>query len=411
MKAWTLGIFFLAITLCLGCGQATPGGDTSDAFTPVDYHFDGKIVLDSPSLTAGIPGSGPLTEEQIRKWLENPEVHRALDFTLPLGLRDAAHLIWIPEKSQLTRAKIELGRQLFFDTRLAENGFFSCGACHMPEQSYSAYMVMPEIGRNPPVSFNRILSKQQFWDGRAESLEEQIKGPISNPFEMNTSPEKCMARLNSIEGYRQQFDVIFGRLDMETMGIAIASFQRALVTGLAPWDYHRLLKKYDQQQLDSLSPAEQQSIKQLRVEATSHPMSESALRGESLFFDARIGCGRCHSGPNLTDELYHNVGIGMDQDNPDLGRFEFTGNDADIGAFKTPTLRNIANTVPYMHDGQLETLRKVVDWFDQGGFAHSDLDATMRPLNLTREEKRDLVAFMKSLSSPLPPVEKARLPQ
>jgi len=235
MKAWTTGTVFLFMALCWGCDQVTPGRDTPSGTGPLaEYRFGGKIVLGSPSLTAGLPGSGPLTRDQIRNWLEDPEVHRVLDFVLPLGLRDAADLVRIPSENPLTRAKIELGRQLFFDTRLSEYSDFACATCHIPEQHYSASTVMPESDRNPSVCFNRLFSERQFWDGRAKSLEDQPESPISNIFEMNTTPEKCVVRLQSIEGYQLQFDAIFGRLDMEAVGFALACFQRALVTGPAP---------------------------------------------------------------------------------------------------------------------------------------------------------------------------------
>ena len=410
MKASPLGIFFLTLVLSWGCGQFFSGENSADTVPPVEYRFEGKVVLGSPSLTAGIAGSGPLTSEQIRVWLEDPEVHRPLDFVLPLGLRDAEHLVWMPQENPLTRAKIELGRQLFFDKRLSGLGTFACVTCHLPRQNYSAYMVMPEVGRNPPVCFNRILSKKQFWDGHAEALEDQINGPITNKFEMNSTPEKSISNLQAIEGYRQQFDALFGRIDMETIGFALASFQRSLVTGPAPWDYHRLLKAYDAEKIDSLSQDERQQVEQLRVGAKADPMSEAAIRGETLFFGKRTQCAWCHAGPNFTDEQFHNVGVGMEHDEPDLGRYSFTGEDADVGAFKTPTLRNIKNTPPYMHDGRFNTLSKVVDWFDQGGGLNKHLDPTLRPLNLSHDEKSDLVAFLKSLSCPLPPVETSRLP-
>ncbi|MEO2047554.1 MAG: cytochrome c peroxidase [Pirellulales bacterium] len=410
MKTWTVAAFLSTMSLCLGCWHVSPGDDPPGDQAPAEYYFEGKIILGSPSLTAGIPGSGPLTIDQICQWLEDPKVHQALDFTLPLGLRDAATLIWMPPDNQLTRAKIELGRQIFFDAQLSNHNR-ACALCHRPEQDYSAYMVMPRVGRNPPVCFNRIFSEHQFWDGRANSLEDQVSDPISNPFEMGTPPEEFVANLKSIEGYQLQFDAIFGRTDMETVGFALASFQRALVTGPAPWDYHRLLTKFDQQKPESLSPQEKQLLEQLRAGALAYPMSESALRGEGLFFSERTKCHWCHSGPNLTDEMYHNIGVGMDLFEPDLGRFEFTKNEEDLGAFKTPTLRNIANTPPYMHDGKFGSLIKVIDWFNQGGVDHAHLDAKIQPLDLAIEDRRDLIAFLNALSGPLPPVESARLPQ
>lgn len=410
MKAWTIVTVFLAMALCSGCQPVSPESNSPKAQPAAEYHSGGKIVLGAPVLTAGIPGNGPLTIEQIRGWLEDPDVHRELDFTLPWALRDAISLIWMPPENPLTRAKIELGRQLFFDVRLTKLRF-ACASCHIPEQDYSAYMVMPDIGRNPPVCFNRIFSERQLWDGRVKSLEEQPGNPISNPFEMGTTTEEYLARIQSIQGYQLQFDTIFGRTDMAAVGFALACFQRALVTGPAPWDYHRLLAEFDQAKLDSLAPEDHQRIEKLRAKAMDNPMSESAIRGEAIFFSDRARCSWCHSGPNFTDEEYHNVGIGMDQEEPDLGRFEFTENDEDIGAFKTPTLRNIANTPPYMHNGQFGRLEKVIDWFNRGGFVHTHLDSNIRPLKLTRDEKRDLMAFLESLSGLLPQVEKDRLPQ
>jgi cytochrome c peroxidase len=184
-----------------------------------------------------------------------------------------------------------------------------------------------------------------------------------------------------------------------------------LVTGPSPWDYRRLLAQYEKKDPEALSTQVRQIVETLRRGAREHPMSEAAIRGEELFFSERTRCGACHSGPNLTDELYHNVGAGMELPNPDLGRYMITGREEDRGAFKTPTLRNVARTSPYMHNGQLGTLREVVDWFDRGGYKHPTLDAAIRPLQLTRDEKRDLISFLEALTGELPPVETGRLPE
>jgi cytochrome c peroxidase len=372
---------------------------------------DGKLVLGSPSLTAGIPGDGPLTIEEIRRWLSQEGIHEPLDLALPVGLADAVSFVSIHAENPLTRAKIELGRQLFFDRRLSKYGTMACASCHVPEQDFSAHGVMPESRLNPPVCFNRLFSTRQSWNGRDQSLEHQIAGPIANPHEMGMTTEDCANRLKSIDGYRIQFHAIFGRLDFESVGAALASFQRALITGPSPWDYRRLLARYENRHPDSFSAAERELVRTLREGAHAHPMSAAAIRGESLFFSERTGCESCHGGPNLTDEAYHNIGAGMEAYNADLGRFEITQRDEDRGAFKTPTLRNVARTSPYMHNGQFDTLREVVDWFDGGGFVHANLDPRIRPLNLTRDEKRDLIAFLESLTGPLPPVEVARLPE
>ena len=404
-------VSILAILLsALGCDQSAPAS-SSTGKEPMSEWRNGRIVLGSPSLTAGIPGDGPLTIDQIRDWLSQDGIHEPLDFVLPAGLVDAAEFITIPSDNPLTRAKIELGRQLFFDGRLSDFRITACATCHLPEQDYSVHGVMPVSALNPPVCFNRILGGRQFWDGRAQSLEDQVEGPITNSFEMGTTPDECVARLRSIEGYQLQFQAIFGELNFDAVGKALASFQRVLVTGPAPWDYRRLIALYEKRAVDSLSPEEQLLVRQFEPGASAHPMSASAIRGEALFFSDRTRCHVCHSGPNLTDEAYHNVGTGMADDEPDLGRFDITKNEQDRGSFKTPTLRNVARTSPYMHNGQFDTLREVVNWFDRGGFEHPHLDRDVRPLDLTRDEKRDLVAFLEALTGALPPVETARLPE
>jgi cytochrome c peroxidase len=139
-------------------------------------------------------------------------------------------------------------------------------------------------------------------------------------------------------------------------------------------------------------------------------MSDSARRGRDLFF-GKANCTACHVGANLADENYHNLGIGMDKPEPDLGRYVVTKDEADRGAFKTPTVRNAALTPPYMHDGSVATLEEVVEWYDKGGHPNPHLSDKMRPLNLTAEEKTDLVEFMKACTSPTSPVQIARLPE
>jgi cytochrome c peroxidase len=398
------------LAICAGCSRPESSllPDHQEGST---WQYSSTVVLGSAELTAGIPGEGPLTADEIRSWLSQDGVHDPLNIKLPIGLVDAASLVYIPRDNPLTRAKIELGRQLFFDPRLSRIGSTACSMCHRPDQDYAIHGVIPESRRNPPVCFNRIFSTRQSWDGRDESLERQVAGPVTGLVELGTTPEDCANRLKAIEGYRLQFDAIFGTLNFDAIAAALASFQRMLVTGPSPWDYRRLLAKFDNVDVETLSTEERQSVQSLREGAREHPMSDAALRGEALFFSERTRCSKCHSGPNLTDEAYHNVGAGMELDNPDLGRYVITGRKEDFGAFKTPTLRNVARTSPYMHNGQFDTLREVVDWFDQGGYRHASLDREIRPLDLTRDEKRDLVAFLEALTGALPPVETGRLPE
>jgi cytochrome c peroxidase len=143
--------------------------------------------------------------------------------------------------------------------------------------------------------------------------------------------------------------------------------------------------------------------------AEAHPMSDSAKRGRDLFF-GKANCTACHVGANLADEKYHNLGVGMDKDEPDLGRFVVTKDEKDKGAFKTPTIRNVAHSGPYMHDGSQATLEEVVEWYDKGGHPSPRLSEKIKPLGLTPQEKADLVEFMKACTSDTPPVESGRLP-
>ena len=186
-----------------------------------------QVVLGEGNLAMGIPGSGPLGEDDIRDWLADANNHKTLTVKLPKGLDAATANVFIPEDNPITRAKIELGRQLYFDKRLSSDSTISCRSCHDPAQGYGAQTQFgvgvggQEGGRNSPVSYNRILSKEQFWDGRAASLEDQAVGPIANPIEMGNTHEACVASLDAIAGYKQQFNAIFpDGLNIENVGKA-----------------------------------------------------------------------------------------------------------------------------------------------------------------------------------------------
>jgi cytochrome c peroxidase len=383
------------------------------------------IVLGSEELTAGIPGKGPLAIAEIKTWLAKPGVNEPMKVKLPLGLDAGAGQVKGLEKNPLTRAKIELGRQLYFDNRLSADNSVSCGSCHDPSKGWARETQFGEGikgqkgNRNSPVSFNRILSDAQFWDGRAESLEAQAVGPIANPIEMGNTHEKAVAAVKKVEGYQVEFESIFGKdgVTIDNIAKAIASFERAVVTGPSPFDYYEALipfKKLSKEELDDLKKddpevfAKYQNLLGLSKE---HPMSESAIRGRDLFFGQRVNCSACHVGANLTDEKYHNLGIGMDNKQPDLGRFAISKNEKERGAFKTPTVRNVALTPPYMHDGSQKNLDEVVDWYDKGGHPNPHLDEKIKPLKLTAQEKKDLVEFLKACTGEIPKVQTGRLPQ
>ncbi|HEX3725102.1 MAG TPA: cytochrome c peroxidase [Pirellulales bacterium] len=379
----------------------------------------GKVKLGSPELTAGIPGSDKLTDEQIEAWLNDAHNHETLDIELPLGLDAGAAQIQGIDKNPLTRAKIELGRQLYFDSRLSADTSTACASCHSPDEGFARHTQFgvglrnQTGGRNSPVSYNRILSGRQFWDGRAESLEAQAVGPIANPIEMGNTHDACIECLKGIPGYKLQFDKIFGKLDIDTVGQAIASFERAIVTGPSPYDYYERLRPFEKQDLDDIKadPELNAKYEQVLADAKAHPMSDGAKRGRELYFTDKANCSACHVGANLTDEKYHNIGIGMDKPSPDIGREEYSNDPKDKGAFKTPTIRNVALSAPYMHDGGLKTLEEVVEWYAKGGHPNPALSDKIKKLNLTDQDKQDLVEFMKACTGEFPKVARDRIPQ
>ena len=360
-----------------------------------------SVQLGKDALTSGIPGSDKLTVAEIKKFLDNPSNHVELKVSLPEGLAAGADAIYIPGDNPLTRAKVELGRQLYFDRRLSGDSSVSCADCHSPVAGFGANTqfgvgVRGQTGnRNSPVSFNRILSKAQFWDGRAGSLEAQAIGPIANPIEMGFTHEGVVKMLTAKEGYRIQFERVFGgKPDIGMVGKAIAAFERTIVTGPSPYDYNEPLRR-----LFEAFPEELADLQGLKTE------------DPALFFNQKSNCSACHVGVNFADELYHNLGVGMQAAEPDLGRFAQTKIEKDKGAFKTPTLRNIAQSGPYMHDGSQKTLEEVVEWYAKGGHPNPYLSDKIKKLDLTAQDKTDLVEFMKALTGPFPTIETGHLPE
>jgi len=410
-----------AIAAAAAAPATTPAAEKPPLATPTadpkSQQPGEEVQLGDPSLTAGVPGAGPITLAQIDEWLSDHKNFRLLKPVLPLGLSQGAGQITGLDANPLTRAKIELGRQLYFDTRLSADSTVSCASCHDPSMGYTAHTKTgigirgQAGGRNSPVSFNRILSGKQFWDGRVDSLEAQAVGPIQNPIEMGFTHEGVVKRLSENPVYKKQFDAIFGELTIDRVGEAIAAFERAIVTAPSPYDYHEQLLPFTKMDEDDIADDEELAAKYKAAKeaAEAHPMSDSAKRGRDLFF-GKANCTACHVGANLADEKYHNLGIGMDKPEPDLGRYVVTKDEADRGAFKTPTVRNAALTAPYMHDGSVATLEEVVEWYDKGGHPNPHLSDKIKPLNLTDAEQADLVEFMKACTSDTPPVQTERLP-
>lgn len=302
-----------------------------------------------------------------------------LQLTLPLGLEHSS--LVIPEDNPLTREKVELGKLLFFDKRLSANATIACASCHIPSlaltdgQPVSTGIHRQQGGRGAPTAINRAFSSAQFWDGRAGTLEEQSIGPFVNPIEHGfSSHDELVAKVQQFAGYQPLFDQAFGSgpITVKLIGKAIASFQRTLLSGNSAYD-------------------------QFGVGGNEMALSAKAQNGFRVFV-GKGQCLRCHFGFNFTDERFHNLGVDWDKDHIDVGRFAVTKNPKDLGAFKTPTLREVARTAPYMHDGRFATLPQVVDFYDQGGIPNPHLDPAMKPLNLADQEKKDLVEFLHALN-------------
>ncbi len=295
----------------------------------------------------------------------------------PLGLD--AEEVRIPADNPPSADKVALGRALFFDPRLSRDDTIACATCHRPAlaftdgQPVSTGIGGQRGGRSAPTVINRVFATAQFWDGRAPSLEEQAKGPIVNPIEMGMPDHATLERkLNAIEGYRTWFQRVFASdVTIDGVARAIASFERSVLSGNSALDRH-----YD------------------GVEGALSPAAERGLK----LFKGDANCSKCHAGFNFTDEKYHNLGVGMDRPDADTGRQQVTGRVEDRGRFKTPTLREVAATAPYMHDGSLATLEAVIDFYDKGGIANPQLDKDMKKLNLSARQKADLLAFLRALS-------------
>ena len=293
----------------------------------------------------------------------------------PLGLPPIS---W-PKDNPYTSAKAELGRYLYFDARLSADNTVSCASCHNPRLAFtdgapvSTGVKAQKGGRSAPTVINRVYSMAQFWDGRAKSLEEQAKGPIANPIEMGMTHDLVVERLKGIGGYKPLFVRAFGSdtVDIDRVAQAIACFERTIFSGNSPYD------RYKRGDLTAMTPQQ--------------------VRGMDLFTN-KAKCDQCHEGANFTLNSYHNLGVGADKADPDVGRYAVTHNASDWGTFKTPTLREVEHTGPYMHDGSLKTLDEVVEYYNKGGNPNKNLDPAMKPLHLNDEDRKALVAFLKALS-------------
>jgi cytochrome c peroxidase len=293
----------------------------------------------------------------------------------PLGLPP---VVW-PADNPYSAARVELGRYLFFDPRLSANEKVSCATCHPPGQAFAGGDPAPigvtgrPLRRRAPTLINRAYGRSQFLDGRATTLEAQIEGPVTDPNEMGTTTEAAAEAVRKIAGYESLFEQAFGgrEISFERIAKAIASFERTILSGNSPYD--RFLN------------------------GDKQALSREAKRGLEIF--ERSGeCSECHSGFNFTNEKFASLGIGPEQQPPDLGLAAITGKRRDDGKFKVPTLREIVRTGPYMHDRRYKTLDDVLEFYRKGCQPSRYLDSRIAPFFLDAPAKAELMAFLESLS-------------
>jgi cytochrome c peroxidase len=295
---------------------------------------------------------------------------------VPLGL-DA--YLPAPADNPLTREKVNLGRDLFNDKRLSRDRSVSCATCHDPTRAFTdgkpvASGIDGRKGqRRSPTLINRAYGRAFFWDGRALTLEDQVVQPILHRDEMDMTIPAVLDRLRESPSYEDRFVTAFQQpLSEATLRKALASHVRSILSGGSPYDRY--------------------------VGGDKSALSEQAQLGLRIF-RGKANCASCHVGPNLSDEQFHNTGIAWSgRQWKDVGRAQWSRNPDDRGAFKTPTLREVARTGPYFHDGSSTTLEAVIDYYDQGGRPNPGLDAEIRPLRLSDSEKAALLAFLQSLT-------------
>ncbi|MEN8141876.1 MAG: cytochrome c peroxidase [Thermodesulfobacteriota bacterium] len=340
----------------------------------------------------------------------------------PLGLPPLP----VPQDNQITPAKVELGDKLFHDERFSTDGKVSCATCHDAEKAFTDSPLPVSEGidkkrgtRNAPTVVNAAYMQSQFWDGREPDLEGQSAGPFINPVEMGLADHTPILKIVRADpAYKRMFKKAFNKsgqqITMKHVQQAIATFERTIVSGDSPFDRYYFA-------------------------GDQRAMSKPAVRGLKIFLE-QGRCVSCHTISQthalFTDSRFHNLGIGFARINKDvtelasayrqakrtmaqvdvdvltnkntseLGRFAVSSEFRDMGSFKTPTLRNVAKTAPYMHDGSLKTLKEVVDFYNNGGLVKKSdplfdfQSGGIRPLDLSEEEVADLVAFLEALTSP-----------
>src|SRR5262245_34844436 len=280
-----------------------------------------------------------------------------------------------PADNPLTPEKVMLGKQLFFDKRLSKDASASCETCHVPEKGWSdGKSLSPKVGgavntRHSPTLWNVGYNEKWYWDGRSETLEKQIEAAWKG--QMGAEPAQVASAIAKVPGYQVQFKTIYGGDPTgDSIVKSLAAFVRTIRSGDAPFD------KFEK--------------------GDKTAIGEEAKRGWELFRN-KAGCAACHAPPLYTDNLFHNTGIGFDKPEPDLGRGKISKDDKEDGAFKTPTMRSVTTHPPYFHDGRAATMDDAVDFMLGGGIKDKNpkLDTRLKPVKLSKQERTDLLAFVK----------------
>ena len=347
------------------------------------------LVIVVAAIVAAISSIQTATREK-QKAASAPSkpVGAVVEIKAPLGLPPVP----VPAENPPTAETIALGKRLYYDTALSVDNTVSCASCHDPARGFAdprqfSVGVNQKLGgRNSPPVANAAYFEAQFWDGRAPTLEAQAEGPVQNPVEMAHTLKGVEERLSTDSTYPEAFRRAFGEgpITYQKVEKAIATFERTVLLANSPFD-----RWYFGKDKKALSPA--------------------AQRGFEVFRRAdKANCATCHTLAEnhalFTDNKFHNIGIGVKDGVPaDLGRYEVTKNDADRGSFKTPSLRNIALTAPYMHDGSLKDLKQVIDYYIGGANSNPHLDKNIKVLDyLSGQERADLLAFLQSLTGEVP---------
>jgi len=321
--------------------------------------------------TGAVPRNTPASTAELKAQYRRPE-------TIPF-----------PKDNPYTVEKAALGKKLYFDTRLSGANLLSCASCHSPAYGFGDGQPrgvghgMKQLGRRSPTIVNAAFGEIFMWDGRAGSLEEQALGPIRADVEMNMPIDQLLDKLKAIPEYAPVFKAAFPKEGMtpDTIAKAIATYERTVVSGRAPFDAW--------------------------IEGDEKAISEDAKRGFVLF-NGKGGCQNCHSGWNFTDDSFHDIGLS----DADVGRGKFLPSIVKMQrAFKTPGLREITRRGPYMHDGSIATLEAVIEHYNTGGVDRPSRSELIKPLALSAQEKADLVAFMKTLTSDMDPTTVPVLPR